>query len=60
MDKQPERIRIESTDDRAKQTKPVSAQPEPALELGVQELEERIAPTSISVTYYPQKPDGSL
>lgn len=60
MEQQPTPIRIELTDDQARKVKEASGQSVTALEFSVQELEERIAPSTISVTYHPQKPDGSL
>ncbi|HTJ23217.1 MAG TPA: hypothetical protein VL383_12520 [Gemmatimonadaceae bacterium] len=59
MEKQPSRIRIELTDDQRSQIKQVSGEDVPSLEFTVEELEGRIAPTSLSFgtikwTYTPQ------
>ena len=55
-----DRIRIELTKDQQAQIKQESGHDVQSIELGVQELEERVAPTSLSFgkieyTYTPQK-----
>jgi hypothetical protein len=61
MENQQSRIRIELTDDQTRQIKEASGHSVTALDFSVQELEERIAPTSFGVikpTYTPQSADG--
>jgi hypothetical protein len=60
MEKEQPRIRIELTEDQVRHIKEASGQSVSALEFSVQELEDRIAPTSLSFgkidwTYTPQK-----
>ncbi len=46
MDKKPERIRIQLTDEQKKQIKEASGEDVEAIELTAEELEDRIAPVS--------------
>ncbi|HKW48632.1 MAG TPA: hypothetical protein VJN70_14385 [Gemmatimonadaceae bacterium] len=57
-------IRIELTAEQRDQVKAAWGQDLAALELNVEQLEERVAPvtlnfTTIEKTYVPQKPDGT-
>ena len=63
MENEQSRIRIELTDDQTRQIKEASGHSVTALDFSLQELEERIAPTSFSFgsvkpTYTPQSADG--
>jgi hypothetical protein len=60
MPEEQKRIRIDLTTEQQAFVKERTGIEVPSVELTAEELEQRIAPTSFSHSYQPQKPDGSL